>query len=217
MVARIVLLGPPGAGKGTHAKFLNKKYGIAHVSTGDILRANIAEGTPLGQKAKAYVESGQLVPDDLIIEMVRARLSEKDTQNGYILDGFPRTVEQAKALETMLEKIKSKINLVINFAADDGIVVERLCGRRVCPNCNANYHIKNIPPKKAGICDDCSSSLIQRKDDHEATILDRLKVYHERTKPLIEFYQSRGLVRTVNGNATIDVLQAELAKHIDCV
>lgn len=215
MAKRIILLGPPGAGKGTHAKFLSERYNLPHISTGDILRARIKDGSSLGEKAKAFVESGQLVPDSLVIEMVAERLKEPDTKNGFILDGFPRTVEQAEALGRFLEKEKQAISVVIDFDTSEETIIERLAGRRACSKCTANYHIKNVPPKKEGICDRCGSSLIQRKDDNEATVRNRLKVYHDQTAPLIDFYKTRGLLKQINGNLKIETLQAELFKLID--
>lgn len=214
MALRIVLLGPPGAGKGTHAKILSERYKIPHISTGDILRSQIQAGTPLGKKAKSFIDHGTLVPDDLVIEMVGRRLEEPDVKNGFILDGFPRTVEQAKALCDMLEAHQMPLSFVLEFETSEEVIIYRLSGRRACPNCGANYHVQNIPSKREGICDKCGTPLIQRKDDKPETIRERLRVYHEQTKPLIEFYEDKKLLRVVNGNLEIEPLQKEL---FECV
>ncbi|MBI4394630.1 MAG: adenylate kinase [Candidatus Omnitrophica bacterium] len=207
---RIILLGPPGAGKGTHAKILSERYELAHISTGDILRSQIQEGTPLGKKAKSFIDSGKLVPDELVVEMMRERLEDRDVKKGFILDGFPRTVEQAKALECMLVDKQMPVNLVLEFQTSEKVIVDRLSGRRVCSNCGANFHIRNIPPKREGICDVCGKALIQRKDDDPETVRKRLKVYQDQTAPLIEFYKQRKVLRVVNGDLEIEPLQQEL-------
>ena len=212
MALRIVLLGPPGAGKGTHAKILSERYKIPHISTGDILRSQIQKQTPLGQRAKSFIDSGKLVPDNLVVEMVQERLRNDDVKNGFILDGFPRTVDQAEALDEILEKAKMSLHFVLQFDTSEEVIVDRLSGRRACPNCGANYHVYNIPPKNEGICDVCSRPLIQRKDDEPETVRKRLKVYQEQTAPLIEFYKKRKLLRVVNGDLEIEPLQAELAQ-----
>ena len=213
MAWRIVLLGPPGAGKGTHAKILSERYEIPHISTGDLLRSQIQNGTALGKRAKAFIDSGKLVPDDLVVEMMNHRLGESDIRNGFILDGFPRTVEQAKSLDELLERHKTPLNLVLEFDTSEAVIVDRLSGRRTCPHCNANYHARNIPPKQEGICDQCGHTLIQRKDDQPETIRKRLQVYAQQTAPLIEFYKKRKLLRAVNGDLEIEPLQEELAHH----
>ena len=210
MVRRIVLLGPPGAGKGTHAKILSERYEIPHISTGDLLRSQIQEGTSLGQQAKSFIDSGKLVPDDLVVEMVKNRLGNPDVTKGFILDGFPRTVEQAKALNEMLAERKMPLNLVLEFDTSERVIIDRLSGRRTCTNCNANYHIRNIPPKREGICDVCNKPLTQRKDDQPETIRKRLKVYQDQTAPLIEFYKRQKLLRAVNGDLEVEPLQEEL-------
>ncbi len=212
MVWRIVLLGPPGAGKGTHAKILSERYEIPHISTGDLLRSQIQDGTSLGKSAKSFIDSGKLVPDDLVVDMVKDRLFKPDTAKGFILDGFPRTVEQAKALDEMLAKRKTPINLVLEFNTSEKVIIDRLSGRRTCSNCNANYHIHNIPPKRDGICDVCGKPLVQRKDDQPETIQNRLKVYEDQTAPLIEFYKNRKVLRVVNGNLEVEPLQEELVQ-----
>lgn len=210
----IVLLGPPGAGKGTHAKLLSERLSVPHISTGDILRSRIHDGTPLGKKAKAFVESGRLVPNQLVIEMVAERLMEPDAQMGFILDGFPRTVEQAEALGEMLKTRGNALDAVLDFDTSEEVIVDRLSGRRSCPKCGTNFHIRNIPPKRSGICDQCGTLLIQRKDDEEATVRRRLQVYREQTAPLVEFYKTLGLLRVVNGNLDVEPLQAVLAQQV---
>jgi adenylate kinase len=213
MTWRIVLLGPPGAGKGTHAKILSERYGIPHISTGDILRSQIQQGTPLGKRAKSFIDNGKLVPDELVVEMVKARLQSEDVRNGFILDGFPRTVEQAKALDEILAD-RTPLNLVLEFDTSEEVIVERLSGRRACSNCGANYHIRNIPPREAGLCDRCGQPLIQRKDDEPETVRKRLKVYKSQTVPLVAFYEKRNLLRVVNGDLEIEPLQEELAQSM---
>src|SRR3989338_1063073 len=210
---RIVLLGPPGAGKGTHAKILSERYELPHISTGDILRSQIKEGTLLGKKAKSFIDSGKLVPDELVVEMVRDRLGNSDVNKGFILDGFPRTVEQAKALEKMLAEKKMPINLVLEFATSERVVVDRLSGRRACSNCGANYHIRNIPPRQEGICDLCGKALVQRKDDEPETVRKRLKVYQDQTTPLTQFYKERKVLRAVSGDLEIEPLRRTGSKY----
>ena len=207
---RMVLLGPPGAGKGTHAKILSERYRIPHISTGDLLRDEIERATPLGKRAQSFIDSGKLVPDDVVIDMMGERLQHSDARNGFILDGFPRTAEQAKALDRMLRERKTPLNLVLQFNTSEKVIVDRLSGRRVCTNCGANYHVRNIPPKREGICDVCAKPLVQRKDDDPNTIRKRLKVYEEQTAPLIEFYKRFKLLQIVNGDLEIEPLQKEL-------
>ncbi|HLD56630.1 MAG TPA: adenylate kinase [Candidatus Omnitrophota bacterium] len=207
---RMVLLGPPGAGKGTHAKILSERYRIPHISTGDLLRDEIERATPLGKRAQSFIDSGKLVPDEVVIDMMGERLEQTDAQNGFILDGFPRTVEQAKALDRMLRERRTPLNLVLQFNTSEKVIVDRLSGRRVCTNCGANYHVRNIPPKREGICDVCAKPLVQRKDDDPNTIRKRLKVYEEQTAPLIEFYKQLKVLQVVNGDLEIEPLQKEL-------
>ena len=207
---RMVLLGPPGAGKGTHAKILSERYRIPHISTGDLLRDEIERATPLGKRAQSFIDSGKLVPDDVVIDMMGERLQHSDAQNGFILDGFPRTVEQAKALDRMLRERRTPLNLVLQFNTSEKVIVDRLSGRRVCTNCGANYHVRNIPPKREGICDVCAKPLVQRKDDDQNTIRKRLKVYEEQTALLIEFYKQLKVLQVVNGDLEIEPLQKEL-------
>ena len=189
---RLILLGPPGVGKGTQAKILIKQYNVPQISTGDILRESVKNQTELGQKAKAYMDKGDLVPDDIIVALIQERLKQEDTQNGFILDGFPRTVAQAEALEKMLDDLSISIDKIIDIDTDkEDVIVERITGRRICKQCGAIYHIKNMPPKVAGVCDICGGELYQRKDDNEETVRNRLKVYYEQTSPLKDFYKEK--------------------------
>ncbi|MDD5437158.1 MAG: adenylate kinase [Candidatus Omnitrophica bacterium] len=197
---KLILLGPPGAGKGTQSVELSKRYGLPHISTGDILRESVKAGAPLGVKAKTYMDKGELVPDEVVIGIVAERLKGSDTKKGFILDGFPRTVKQAAGLDKALKSILSGIDIVIYFQTSNKVAIERLTGRRVCKKCGFNYHVKNMPPKKDGVCDRCGASLYQRPDDNEATVLNRLKVYEEQTKPLVEYYAKQGILKTVSGD-----------------
>ena len=201
---KIVLLGPPGAGKGTQSAVLSKKYGIPHISTGDMLREAVKKNAPLGIKAKAFMDKGELVPDEVVIGIVVQRLASPDINKGFILDGFPRTLKQAESLDVELKKISKPIDAVLYFKISAKVAVERLTGRRVCGACGFNYHVENIPPKKDGICDKCGGKLIQRPDDKEATVLNRLKVYEDQTKPLIEYYRKNGKLREVPGDLNVD-------------
>ncbi len=196
---KLVMLGAPGAGKGTQANMIAEKYGIPHISTGDIFRANIKEGTDLGKEAKSYMDKGELVPDELTVRLLLDRVSKDDCKDGYVLDGFPRTIPQAEVLEKELEKNGDRIDKAVNVDVPDENIVNRMSGRRACLKCGATYHIVHIPPKKEGICDNCGSELVQRDDDKEGTVKNRLKVYHEQTAPLIEFYSSRNVLETVDG------------------
>ncbi|MBR4207700.1 MAG: adenylate kinase [Lachnospiraceae bacterium] len=196
---KLVMLGAPGAGKGTQANMIAEKYGIPHISTGDIFRANIKEGTDLGKEAKSYMDKGELVPDELTVRLLLDRVSKDDCKDGYVLDGFPRTIPQAEVLEKELEKNGDRIDKAVNVDVPDENIVNRMSGRRACLKCGATYHIVHIPPRKEGICDNCGSELVQRDDDKEETVKNRLKVYHEQTAPLIEFYSSRNVLETVDG------------------
>ena len=196
---KLVMLGAPGAGKGTQANMIAEKYGIPHISTGDIFRANIKEGTDLGKEAKSYMDKGELVPDELTVRLLLDRVSKDDCKDGYVLDGFPRTIPQAEVLEKELEKNGDRIDKAVNVDVPDENIVNRMSGRRACLKCGATYHIVHIPPRKEGICDTCGSELVQRDDDKEETVKNRLKVYHEQTAPLIEFYSSRNVLETVDG------------------
>lgn len=209
---KIVLIGSPGAGKGTHAKILSKKFHAVHLATGDLLRIRTKDGSELGKRAKEIMDQGQLVPDEIVIAMIRERLSEPDAKNGFILDGFPRTVHQAEALENMLKALSLKLDAVLDFEISEKVVLDRLSGRRLCPKCNANYHARNIPPKKEGICDVCGTQLVQRKDDEPNTVLERLRVYKKQTAPLIDYYEKRNLRKAIDGDLEVEPLQKELAE-----
>ena len=197
---KLILLGAPGAGKGTQAEVLSRMCNIPTISTGSILRAAMKNGTPVGLKAKEYVDSGKLVPDDVIIGIVRERLAEDDCKNGYILDGMPRTIPQAQALE----EVGIEIDVALSLEISDEEIIERMSGRRVCKDCGATYHIKNIPSRVEGKCDSCGGDLIIRKDDAPETVKDRLAVYHRETEPLKDFYSQRGKLKAVNSNSTVD-------------
>lgn len=201
---KIVLLGPPGAGKGTQAKSISNRYSIPHISTGDIFRKNISENTPLGIEAKKHIDKGQLVPDEVTINMVKDRLQQDDCKNGYLLDGFPRTVNQAEALQEFLLERNEDIDTALLIEVPTTFILERMTGRRVCPSCGASYHIKFNPPTIAGKCDVCGSDVIQRKDDTEETVSERLDVYERQTQPLIDFYKERNLLSIVDGTKAIN-------------
>ena len=200
---KIVMLGAPGAGKGTQAKMIASKYQIPHISTGDIFRANIKNGTELGKKAKSYMDQGLLVPDELTVDLVIDRLANDDCKNGYILDGFPRTIPQAEALDAALAKLGEKMDYAIDVDVPDENIVNRMSGRRACLACGATYHIVHVPPKKEGICDRCGKELVLRDDDKPETVLNRLKVYHEQTAPLKDFYSKQGKLETVTGQEDV--------------
>lgn len=211
---RLILLGPPGAGKGTQAKRVIEEFDIPHISTGDIFRKNIKEKTELGQKVEGLLAEGKLVPDELTIEIVWDRLDQEDCKNGFLLDGFPRTIPQAEALDEGLAKRGLKLDRVLNIDVDKDSLVKRLSGRRVCPNCGASYHIDNNPPKVEGICDVCQTPVIQREDDKEQTVLDRIKVYDSQTKPLVDFYNKQDLVFTVDGTLPIGEITNKLVTEL---
>ena len=206
---KIVMLGAPGAGKGTQAKMIAEKFGIPHISTGDIFRANIKNGTDLGKKAKEYMDKGQLVPDELTVEILLDRVANDDCKNGYVLDGFPRTIPQAEVLDTELTKLGEKIDYAINVEVPDENIIKRMSGRRACLSCGATYHIEHVPPKKEGICDKCGSELVLRDDDKEETVKNRLNVYHQQTQPLIDFYNNKKVLKEVDGTVDMkDVFKA---------
>ena len=211
---RLILLGPRGAGKGTQAKRVIEEFDIPHISTGDIFRKNIKEKTELGQKVEGLLAEGKLVPDELTIEIVWDRLDQEDCKNGFLLDGFPRTIPQAEALDEGLAKRGLKLDRVLNIDVDKDSLVKRLSGRRVCPNCGASYHIDNNPTKVEGICDVCQTPVIQREDDKEQTVLDRIKVYDSQTKPLVDFYNKQDLVFTVDGTLPIDEITNKLVTEL---
>ncbi|WP_455790556.1 adenylate kinase [Clostridium butyricum] len=201
---KIVLLGPPGAGKGTQAKSISNKYSIPHISTGDIFRKNISENTPLGVEAKSYMDNGQLVPDEVTINMVKDRLQQDDCRAGYLLDGFPRTVAQAEALNSFLIERGEQLDTALLIKVPNEFILERMTGRRVCPSCGASYHVKFNPPSVEGKCDLCGSEVIQRKDDTVETVKERLDVYQKETQPLIDFYGNKQLLSKVDGTKAIN-------------
>ena len=206
---KIIMLGAPGAGKGTQAKQIADKYSVPHISTGDIFRANIKNGTELGKKAKEYMDQGLLVPDELTCDLVMDRIQQDDCKNGFILDGFPRTIPQAEALTAALEKIGQKMDYAIDVDVPDENIVNRMSGRRACLNCGATYHIVSIPTKVEGICDRCGSPVVLRDDDKPETVQKRLNVYHEQTQPLIDYYEKAGILKNVDGTVDMkDVFQA---------
>ena len=201
---KIIMLGAPGAGKGTQAIRIAEKLGIPHISTGDIFRANIKNNTPLGQKAKSYMDQGLLVPDELTCDLVTDRIVKEDCRGGYILDGFPRTIPQAEALDKALEKLGTSIDFAIDVDVPDEAIVSRMGGRRACTGCGATYHVVFNPPKTEGVCDHCGEKLILRDDDRPETVQKRLDVYHAQTQPLISYYDAKGILRTVDGTQKMD-------------
>ncbi|QPC48055.1 adenylate kinase [Mangrovibacillus cuniculi] len=207
----LVLMGLPGAGKGTQAERIVEKYGIPHISTGDMFRAAMKNETALGLKAKSFMDQGALVPDDVTIGIVRERLSQEDCQNGFLLDGFPRTVAQAEALENMLSELGKKIDYVLNISVDRSILKDRLTGRRICKDCGATYHLIFNPPAQEGVCDRCGGELYQRADDNEETVENRLEVNIKQTQPLLDFYEDKGYLRTFDGQKEI----SEVFEDID--
>lgn len=212
---KIIMLGAPGAGKGTQAKKLAEKYGIPHISTGDIFRANIKNGTELGNKAKVYMDQGLLVPDELVVDLVVDRLTKADCENGYVLDGFPRTIPQAEALDEALSKNGESVEYAINVDVADEVIINRMSGRRACLSCGATYHVVNIPPKTEGICDVCGKELVLRDDDKPETVKKRLAVYHEQTQPLIDYYEVKGILRSVDGTKSMDDTFNEIVQILE--
>jgi adenylate kinase len=211
---RIVILSAPGAGKGTQASLLVDKLKIPHISTGDIFRANIRNNTALGKKAKEYIDKGLLVPDQITIEIVKDRIQQNDCSNGFLLDGFPRTIPQAEELDKALNGMGLKLDKVLNIHLDDDVIVERMSGRRVCPSCGSSYHIKYNPPGDKNSCSQCSDKVIQREDDKEETVLKRLQEYHEQTEPLIDFYRKQGILFTVFGQEKVEDTTREVYKAL---
>jgi adenylate kinase len=206
---KLVIFGPPSAGKGTQAQKLSKQYGIPQVATGDLLRKAVADKTPLGLKIKSYLDQGKLGPDEVIVQLIKERVAKPDCKNGFLLDGFPRTMGQAKELERMTD-----IDLVLSIVVDFDALVERAVGRRTCPKCSAVYHVKFNPPMNEGICEKCGSKLIQRDDDKEDTVRNRLKVYQEQTAPLIEYYRKKGKLVDIGGSGGIDAVYSQMVKAI---
>ncbi len=207
---RIVLMGPPGAGKGTQAARIAYFCGVPHISTGDIFRAAVKEESTLGQKVREYLEAGKLVPDELTVAVVRERLAKDDCARGFLLDGFPRTVPQAVALDELLAELGAKLDLVLNIAVSRETIIARLSGRRVCRECGATYHVVHQPPRQPGVCDNCGGELYQRSDDAAETVAGRLEVYHEQTSPLLEYYRNKGVLREVNGERDIEAVWQEI-------
>ena len=212
---KLVILGPPGAGKGTQADFIIKKYNIPHISTGDIFRENIKNNTELGKKAKAYMDKGLLVPDEVVIEIVQDRIVKDDCKDGFLLDGFPRTVAQAVSLDAELDKLGTKLDRVININVDQSILVDRAVGRRICKTCGATYHIKYNPPKVEGICDIDQTPLIQRDDDVKETVETRIQVYFDQTSPLIDYYHAQGLLLDINGDQDIKKVFEDIVQGLN--
>ncbi|NBJ93946.1 adenylate kinase [Parablautia muri] len=208
---KIIILGAPGAGKGTQARIISEKFGIPNISTGDIFRANIKNGTQLGMEAKKYMDQGLLVPDELTVKILLDRVGQEDCKNGYILDGFPRNIPQAQVLDKALEERKEKLDYAINVDVPDENIIKRMSGRRACTGCGATYHIEHIPPKAEGICDTCGQELVLRDDDKPKTVKNRLDVYHEQTQPLIEFYEAKGILNTVDGTKDMKDVSAAIA------
>ena len=209
---KIIMLGAPGAGKGTQAKKIAAKYDIPHISTGDIFRANIKNGTELGKKAKTYMDQGLLVPDELVVDLVVDRLQQDDCKKGYVLDGFPRTIPQAEALDKALAALGEKVDYAIDVDVPDDNIVKRMGGRRACVGCGATYHLVYAPTKTEGICDACGKELILRDDDKPETVQKRLNVYHEQTQPLIDYYTNAGILRTVDGTVDINDVFASIVE-----
>lgn len=212
---RLVFLGPPGAGKGTQARQLAREWNVPQIATGDMLRAAVANGTPLGREAKAYMDRGALVPDDVIVGLIAERLAQPDAKRGFILDGFPRTTPQADALDRLLGELGVSLDRVVYFDVADDELLRRLTGRRSCPSCQSTFHVVSNPPRRANICDRCGSALIQREDDREETVRKRLQVYAEQTAPLLDRYRKRGLLTTVAGQGTIDAVHTAIKKAVD--
>lgn len=212
---KLVILGPPGAGKGTQAEYIVERYNIPHISTGDIFRENIKNNTELGKKAKSYMDKGLLVPDELVIELVEDRLNKDDAKEGFLLDGFPRTVAQAVSLDSILDKNDDKLTKVINISVDPEILIERAVGRRVCKTCGMTYHVKFNPPKEEGICDKDGTKLIQRDDDTEETVKTRISVYFDQTAPLIDYYRAQNLLVDIYGAKDIDKVFEDIVNGLE--
>jgi adenylate kinase len=212
---QIVLFGPPGAGKGTQAKFLSEEFNIPHISTGDILRENVRKGTALGIKAKSYMDKGELVPDQLLNDLVRSRLEEPDTKKGFLLDGYPRTIPQAKALDEIMDDLNRKLSAVVNIDVGTGALVKRLSGRRICRSCGASYHVSFNPPKVKDTCDTCAGELYQRADDTEEAIKNRLAVYKKQTQPVLDYYKKKGVLVDIDGDREIEEVKADVIKALE--
>lgn len=211
---KIVMLGAPGAGKGTQAKKIAQEFSVPHISTGDIFRANIKNNTELGQKAKVYMDKGELVPDSLVVDLIMDRFKESDCANGYVLDGYPRTIPQAEALDKALESNGEKLDYAIDVDVPDEVIIERMSGRRACLNCGSTYHIHSNPSKKEGTCDTCGETLVQREDDKAETVKNRLSVYHDQTEPLKKYYGDAGVLYTVDGTQAMEDVFTEICKIV---
>ena len=212
---KIIMLGAPGAGKGTQAKMIAEKYGIAHVSTGDIFRMNIKEGTALGKEAKTYMDQGLLVPDELTVKILLDRVAQEDCRNGYVLDGFPRTIPQAEVLDGALEKLNERIDYAVDVDVPDENIVHRMSGRRACVGCGATYHLEYAPTKTEGICDRCGKELILREDDKPETVKKRLVVYHEQTQPLIDYYAGKNILKSVDGTKDMEEVFKDITSILE--
>ncbi|HEY3273508.1 MAG TPA: adenylate kinase [Methanocella sp.] len=212
---QIVLFGPPGAGKGTQAKFLSEEFNIPHISTGDILRENVKKGTALGMKAKSYMDKGELVPDQLLNDLVRSRLEEPDTKKGFLLDGYPRTIPQAKALDDIMDDMNRKLSAVVNIDVGTNALIKRLSGRRICRSCGASYHVSFNAPKVKDICDTCAGELYQRADDTEEAIKNRLAVYKKQTQPVLDYYKKKGVLVDIDGDREIEEVKADVIRALE--
>ena len=211
---KLIMLGAPGAGKGTQAKRLATKYHIPHISTGDIFRANIKQETELGKQAKAYIDKGMLVPDELTVDLVVNRLAQEDCKDGYVLDGFPRNIAQAQCLDKVLDEKSEMIDAVLNIQVSDDDIVTRMSGRRACPDCGATYHLAYMPPKKEGVCDACGKGIVLRDDDKPETVAKRLMVYHDQTQPLIEYYQLKHILVEIDGTQEIEQVFSDIISKL---
>lgn len=212
---RLILVGPPGVGKGTQAKEICKKFGIPHISMGDMLRENVKRGTALGLEAKGYMDEGKLVPNSLVMNIAKERLKEEDVKKGFLLDGYPRNIGQAEQLEEDLKELGMELTRVINLKADSKTLIERISGRRICKKCEKSYHLLFNPPKVEGVCDECGGELYQRADDNEETVKNRIEVYTKETEPLIEFYKKRSILTDIDATAPIDSITAEIIKQLE--
>jgi adenylate kinase len=213
-MTRVVLLGPPGSGKGTQASALQEKWGLAHISSGDLLRAHVREGSELGRRAKPFMDRGDLVPDELILDMMAERMAQPDAAAGFALDGFPRTVAQAEALDRRLADLGQSLEAVVYLSVPEAELLRRLSGRRVCPECNAIYHVDTMAPKEEGVCDRCGMALIQREDEREEVVRNRLRVYAQQTAPLLAYYRGRGLLHEVSGTIGVENVMAQIARLV---
>lgn len=212
---KIIMLGAPGAGKGTQAQMIADKYKIPHISTGDIFRENVKNGTALGMEAKKYMDQGALVPDELTVRILLDRVAQDDCKNGYVLDGFPRTIPQAEVLDEAISKLGDKIDFAIDVEVPDENIIRRMSGRRACLSCGATFHVEHVPPKKEGICDRCGKELVLRDDDKEETVKNRLDVYHKQTQPLIDFYTQKNILKTVDGTVDMQDVFAAITAILD--